>query len=442
LLILNGALYKSLGARTVIQSKMTGVPVKADDTPLKAKKPWFGRRIISSLQYRNYRLLWYGSVSEHFGQHMETMAMAWLLKELTGSPYYLGLFGVCRVAPLFFFALIGGVVADRVDRRKLLMSCFMASAFISLALLILIRSGVIAPWHILVAAALGAAITGFNHPARGAIIPNVTPKNELMNAIALDTISVRTASVVAAPIAGLLITLFGTTPLFGARAAGMVLAYQWLRMVKVPPTPEGGKKKAPWKSLTEGLRYTKTNGLVMALVCLFALREFQNEMIQVFLPFFADDILNSGAMGFGYLNGANGVGALIGLFGIASLGNFRYKGWLIIGFGASAGLMLIAFSLSNWLILSVVLLAASGCAATVFENVNRTVLQQTIPDEFRGRVMSLREAVRGLFGPWVAYGLGLGGEYIGVAATGALLGALFVAIICFVAVMLPALRKQ
>ncbi|MCJ7538663.1 MAG: MFS transporter, partial [Desulfobacterales bacterium] len=187
--------------------------------------------------------------------------------------------------------------------------------------------------------------------------------------------------------------------------------------------------------------YTVANGLVMVLVCLFALREFQSEMTQVFLPFFADDILGSGAMGFGYLNGANGVGALIGLFGIASLGNFRYKGWLIIGAGVGAGFMLIAFALSHWLILSVVLLAASGCFATVFENVNRTVLQQTIPDELRGRVMSLREAVRGLFGPWVAYGLGLGGEYIGVATTGALFGVLFVAIICFVALMLPAFRK-
>lgn len=415
--------------------------MEADDTQVKVKKLWFGRRIFSSLKYRDYRLIWFGSISEHFGQHMETMAMAWLLKELTGSPYYLGLLGVCRVAPLFFFALVGGVVTDRVDRRKLLMSCFLASTFISVVLLILIRSGVVAPWHILVAAALGAVITGFNHPARGAIIPNVTPKNELMNAIALDTISVRTASVVAAPIAGLLITLFGTTPLFGARAVGMVLAYQWLRMAKVPPTPESGKKKAAWRSLTEGLRYTVANGLIMALVCMFALREFQSEMTQVFLPFFADDILGSGAMGFGYLNGANGVGALIGLFGIASLGNFRYKGWLIIGAGASAGLMLIAFALSHWLILSVVLLAASGCFATVFENVNRTVLQQTIPDEVRGRVMSLREAVRGLFGPWVAYGLGLGGEYIGVATTGALFGVLFVAIICFVALMLPAFRK-
>jgi len=415
--------------------------VKVDDTEIKVKKPRFGRRVFSSLKYRDYRLIWLGSIAEHFGQHMETMAMAWLLKELTDSPYYLGLFGVCRVAPLFIFALVGGVVTDRVDRRKLLMNCFLASTCISVVLLILARSGFVAPWHVLVAAAMGAMVTGFNHPARGAIIPNVTPKDELMNAIALDTISVRAASVVAAPIAGLLITFFGTTPLFGARAVGMVLAYQWLRMSNVPPTPGGGKKKAAWMSLTEGLRYTAANGVVMAMVCLFALREFQSEMTQVFLPFFADDILGSGAMGFGYLNGANGVGALLGLFGIASLGNFKYKGWLVIGAGVSAGLLLTAFALSQWLILSVILLAASGCAVTVFENVNRTVLQQTIPDEVRGRVMSLREAVRGLFGPWVAYGLGLGGEYLGVAITGALLGMFFVAIICFVALMIPAFRK-
>ncbi len=401
----------------------------------------FWQRTFSSLRYRNYRLVWLGSCTEHMGQHMETMAVAWLMKELTGSPYYLGLLAVCKVAPLIPFALLGGVATDRVDRRKLLMICLLGGAFISIALLVLVRAGSIAPWHLLVATALGAVLTGFNHPARAAIVPNLTPKEEWMNAIALDTVSVRTANIVTSPIAGYLIFGFGTIVLFGARALGMALAVVWLLMAKVPPTPMAAKKHGAWSNLSKGLIYAATNGLILSLILVFALREFQTEMTSVFLPFFADDILRSGATGFGYLNMANAMGALVGLFGIATLGNFKYKGWLIIGAGISTGLFLSAFPLSPWLILSLLLLFGVNVFGTVFENVSRTALQTIVPDEMRGRVNSIRECVRGLFGTWVAYALGLGGEYLGVVTASLLLGVFIIVSVCFMALFIPSFRK-
>jgi len=413
--------------------------MKQDNVKPKSLRFW--QRTFSSLQYRDYRLIWLGSCTEHMGQHMETMAMAWLMKELTESPYYLGLLAVCRVAPLLLFALVGGVVTDRVDRRKLLIGCLVGGAVVSLALLALVRTGAIAPWHLLVAGALGAVLTGFNHPARAAIIPNVTPKEEWMNAIALDTISVRTATILAAPLAGYLISLFGTTPLFGARALGMALAVQWLLMARVPPTPTSTKKQAPWRNLGEGLKYAVASAVVTSLIVMFALREFQTEMSHVFLPFFADNILHSGALGFGYLNTAQGVGALAGLLGIATLGNFKHKGWLITIASILTGFFLTAFALSQWLILSALLLIIANGLGTVYENVSRTALQTLVPDEMRGRVMSLREAVRGLFGPWVAYGLGVGGEYLGVVTAALLLGLFFTAFTSALAFFLPSFRK-
>lgn len=144
----------------------------------------FWSRTFSSLQHRDYRLYWYGSCTEHIGQQMETMASAWLMMELTHSPFYLGLLTFCKIAPLFVFALVGGVVADRWDRRKLLVASFWASAIVSTALLILARAGLIVPWHLLLAAALTSGIVGINHPARDALIPHLTPKHEWMNAIA------------------------------------------------------------------------------------------------------------------------------------------------------------------------------------------------------------------------------------------------------------------
>ncbi len=367
--------------------------------------------------------------------------MAWLMKKLTESPYYLGLLAVCRAAPLLLFALVGGVVTDRVDRRKLLISCLLGGAVISVALFTLVRAGAIAPWHLLVAAGLGAILQGFNHPARAAIIPNVVPKEDLMNAIALDSISVRAATPIAAPIAGFVISLFGTAPLFGARAVGMVLATLWLGVARVPATPAGARKQAPWRNLGEGLKYAATSSLVMVLLIVFALREFEFDMSQVFLPFFADDILGSGALGFGYLSSASGVGALVALFSVATLGNFKHKGWLIAIAGILAGLFLSAFALSRWLILSMVFLMVASSFSTAFENVSRTALQTIIPDEIRGRVMSLREAVRGLFGPWIAYGLGLGGEYLGVTFAALLIGLFLIACFSLLTLIVPSLRK-
>jgi MFS family permease len=411
-------------------------PPKTQSTP-----PTFWSRTFSSLKYRNFRLVWLGSCTEHIGQQMETLASAWLMKELTQSPYYLGLLALCRVTPLFFFALVGGVVADRFDRRKLLLACFMASAAVSLVLLVLARTGSIVPWHLLVAAVVTSANIGFNHPARDALIPNLTPKHEWMNAIALDTISVRTAAILSAPLAGGFIDTFGTAPLFGVRSLGMLLASWWLIKVKVPPTPVSPGSQGTWDRLRSGLKYSLTSGLIMALLMVFALREFQQEMSVVFLPFFADNILHSGPLGYGYLNMAQGIGGVVGLFGIATLGNFKYKGWLITATGILTGLFLVGFSLSHVLILSFALLIVANGFGTAFENVARTAVQNIVPNEMRGRVMSMREVVRGFFGTWVAYGLGLGGEYLGVVTASMSLGLFIIICVILIFSLVPSFRK-
>ena len=405
-------------------------------------KPWqFWRRTFSSLKYRNYRLVWLGSCTEHMGEQIEIMAIAWLMKELTESPFYLGLLAVFRVGPMVFSALAGGVMTDRFDRRRILIYCLAAGGLISLVLLVLVRTGVVAPWHLLVATALGGILIGFNHPARFAIIPNLTPKEEWMNAIALDTVSVRTAMVIVAPLTGYLIAWFGTTPLFGARALGMGIAILWLLMAQIPPTPPGAKKAKAWLNFTGGIKYAVGSVLILSLVLVFALCEFQRETSSVFLPFFADDILKSGAEGFGYLTTAQSAGALIGLFGVSSLGNFKYKGWLILLAGIVPGVFLTVFPLSNRLILSFVLLLGASLFGTVFENVSRTALQTIVPDEMRGRMMSLREVVRGLFGTWVAYGLGVGGENLGVVVTAVLFGLFITAVVFAMAIFIPSFRK-
>jgi Na+/melibiose symporter-like transporter len=273
------------------------------------------------------------------------------------------------------------------------------------------------------------------------MIPNLTPKHEWMNSIALDTISVRAASILSAPLAGSFIAFFGTAPLFGISTVGLLMAFFWLMRIHVPANNAVAKKHGSWQNLSRGLKYVATNGLILCLVLVFALREFQHEMSSTFLPFFADSILNSGPTGFGYLNMAQGIGGAVGLFGIATLGNFKYKGRLIIFSGILVGLLLVAFSLSQVLFLSFLLLTAANGFGTVFENVGRTALQSIVPDEMRGRVMSLREVIRGAVGSFVSYGLGLGGEYLGVVPTSMFLGIFIMLCVFSMYWLLPSFRK-
>lgn len=375
------------------------------------------------------------------GLHMETIAIAWLMKELTESPYYLGLLAVCKVAPLIPFAIVGGAVTDKVDRRRLLIVCLVGEGLISVSLFVLAHSGAIVPWHLLFAAALSSVLTGFNHPSRAAIIPNLTPKNEWMNAIALDTVSVRTAFIIVAPISGYLISWYGTSILFGTRAIGMTVAVWWLLMAEIPLNVISSKQKGIFHNLGNGLKFAFANSLIISLVLVFALREFQVETTNVFLPFFADDILRSGASGYGYLNLAQNLGGVCGLFGIITLGNFKYKGWLIICAGLATGLFISIFSISQWLILSFILLLTFSGLGTVFENVSRVALQSIIPDEMRGRIMSLREVMRGIFGSLASYGLGLGGEYFGILIVSLLFGIFIIGFVLTLAIFFPSFRN-
>ncbi|MDP2729406.1 MAG: MFS transporter [Dehalococcoidales bacterium] len=401
----------------------------------------FWRRTFSSLKHRNFRLLWLGSVTEHAGERLEMMALSWLMMRLTERPLYLGLMSVSRSAATILFSLVGGVVADRVDRRNLLIVALLGNALISIVLVFLDYTKLVAPWHLFLAAALTSVLMGFNHPARATIVPNVVPREELTNAIALDTASVRLAGPIVPLIGGYLIAQFGTVALFAIRAVGALLAIGWLVMVRVPATPPDARRQSPWQSLWGGLKYAAATGLVLTLLVLLAMRQLEQQVFSVFLPFFATDVLHAGAVGFGYLNSASAIGSLLALLVVASLGNFKYKGRLIVAAGILIGLFLSGFGLSQGLILSLILLAAVSFFATTLDNVSQAVLQTIISDEFRGRVMSLRGVMRGVFGIGAAYLLGVGGEYLGIGTATVIFGLFFITIVTLVAFSLPSLRR-
>ncbi|MFC1968123.1 MFS transporter [Chloroflexota bacterium] len=395
---------------------------------------------FAALKYRNYSLVWLSSWLEHGGQFMETAALLWLVNEMTGSPFLLTLVGFCRLIPMVFISFIGGIVADRVDRRNLLTLSLLGVILLSLSLAILVHTGLVTMTHIIILALLSGVVTSFNHPARQSIMPNLVPKESLMNAITLDSGSVTISRLIGMPIAGYIILMAGVTPVFGLRAAGALLAIVCLLLARIPPTPPHARKESPWRNLAEGLSYLRGSTIILPLASLFLLPIFSMQSYTNLLPIFAVDVLKIDASGYGLLQGAPGLGALIAIIVIASLRGFRHKGLLLLSVGMVLGLALIAFSGSEWLALSLALLVIVGCMNGAFMALNTTLIQSAISDEVRGRVMSLREVARGL-GPVGALLIGAIAEHSGAPFAVAIVGGICLAVCLVLIILMPRVRK-
>jgi len=396
--------------------------------------------MLTSLHYRNFRLVWLGSLTEHFGEFMEIAAILWLVNEMTHSPLMLTIVGSCRFISMIPFAIVGGVVADRVNRRSLLIAALLGSSLLSVCLAMLAVTGVIAIWHLIVISLLGGVAMSFNHPARQAIVPNVVKREHLLNAISLDTLSVQAARMVGMLIAGYLIAIVGAWPIFIIRALGCLVAILWLSFARVPPTPPTTRELAPWHNLAEGFHYLRGNTIILALIVLYLIPWLTMNTYTNFLPVFANDILRVGAVGYGYLQAAPGLGAIASLIGLTLLTYYKRKFMLLAGFGIILGIGILGFSASPWFILSLLLLVVIGGTQNAFVAVNTTLIQDIVPDKMRGRIISWREVAFGL-GPTGSILFGAIARYTGVPFSLGLLGGICL-IISLLLILLLSVRRR
>jgi len=371
--------------------------------------PFLARTFTSLTLYRDFRLLWMGSWTEHMGEWMETTALLWLIHQMTHSPIMGTLMVTLRFLPLVVFAYIGGIVADRVDRRLLLMNALAAGAALSVALAAIVHLGVAQPWHLLLYSVMTGIITGFNHPARNALVPNLVQKVHYMNAITLDNATVMSSRMLGAPLAGLIIGLVGTTPVLGLRAVGALGAVMWLRQIPSPAV-RSSAKKTPFTDFSEGIRYVGKHRSILTQVLLYLLPMFVTNSYTGLLPYVATDLLHVGSGGYGVLQAAPGAGAVIAIMVLASLLNLSRKRLVLLWAGIAQGVFLIFLAVSPLYLLSVLLLVLIGGTNTTFMTLNNTLIQEMLPDNVRGRVMSLRE---------VAFGLGPAGSLLSGAIAGA-----------------------
>jgi MFS family permease len=301
------------------------------------------------------------------------------------------------------FAFIGGIVADRINRRILLMYSLGAAALFSLILAVFVHFNMITPWLLLLYSALTAIVTSFNHPARSTLLPNLVKREHYLNAMTMDNVSVTGSRILGASLAGIIVNFAGTTPVLGVRAAGAILSLVWIYMLKAPETPGAAKKNSPWNNLKEGLQYVGKHKQVLTQVLLYLLPIFVSNSYIGLLPYFATDVIDIGPSLYGFLAAASGLGAILVTFVLANIKNIDRYGWMLFVCGIIQGALLMVFAFSANYLLAFFILMLLGAAGTFFMTVNNTIIQQLITDQVRGRVMSLRE---------VSFGLGPAGSLI------------------------------
>ena len=387
---------------------------------------------FAALQYRNFTLLWTGLIVSNVGTWMQNVAQGWLVLQLTNSPLWLGLLGLSFALPMIVLPLVGGAVTDRVHRIRLLyitQTGLMLNAF---ALALLTWLGVVNVWHILATSFIGAALLAFDNPARQALLPELVPPRDLLNALSLNSATYNGAALIGPAIAGALLAPLGAGSLFflnGVSYLAVLFALMAMRDVR---THSGGKRVSLGEAMLTGLAYAWRTRRILALLVLSALAAFFGRSYQIFLPIFARDIWHSGPEGYGLLLSAAGGGALVGAFGLAAIRQLKRQGAVMIVSGLLFSVSIIAFAVSPSLVIGIVLLFIGGGLSTVFGTIIATFVQVATPNELRGRVMSLYAVTLIGLPSLGALGSGASAELLG-GITGApravLIGAMILSVI-------------
>lgn len=348
---------------------------------------------FAALRHRGFRLLWFATLLSSTARWADMVVIGWLTLELTNSPFWVGIVAGSKMAG-YFAAPFMGVIADRVDRRLLMIVAAVVNLGVSVVMLLLFALDSLALWHVISLAFVSSLTWSLDHPTRQALMPDLVNKEDLTNAIALNAVAVEITVVVGPALGGLLIPVFGMVGAYALIAAIYVVDLGVLFMLKPVKHSVPHAKESPGRSMVEGLKYVRGNHTVLALLAVACMLNLLAAPYRyAFLPVFARDILNTGPAGYGMLTAAAGVGALAAGLWVVSLGNIEGKGRILIlnCFAWSVALLLVA--LSTWYYASVALVFVAGLAQAVCWTFIATLILEHTAQSMRGRVMGLRAGV-------------------------------------------------
>ena len=346
------------------------------------------RRTFSALKHRNFRLYWFGQMVSLSGSWIQILAQGWLVLKLTNSPLYLGLVHAAASLPLLLLSMWGGVLADRFDKRKILLLTQFASMLLAFVLGALVSLQQVQLWHVFLIAFLLGTVNSIDAPTRQSYIVELVGKEDLTNAIALNSAVFNGARIVGPAIAGFLISKAGLGFCFYLNGISFLAVLWGLWLIDLAPLKHL-ELMSPVKNLILGLRYIRHTPCVLSLILLIAVSSIFGMAYMVLMPVFARDILKVGASGLGFLMSATGLGALIGALTLAYLGNFSSKSNFLLATCGLFSLAVFAFSLCRSYPFSLFIMAVAGWSLVSFTAATNTLLQSIVPHELRGRVMSV-----------------------------------------------------
>jgi len=356
------------------------------------------RRMLAAFTYRDFRVQWIGACTSSIGTWMQIVAQNWLIVSLTNaSPFFLGLDAFLQQLPIILFSLIGGVFADRYDRRRTLIASQLVQMSTSGTLALLMYLHAVQIWHVLILSFITGCAQSFGGPAYQSLIPSLVDKKDLPNAVALNSIQFNVARVLGPMAFAATLALFNAIGYSEPQAMNacfllnslsflvVINTLMMLRVKHIPPATSGRMRE----ELKSGLSYVKHHGSLASLIVLAATTTFLGFALLTFLPIFAKQIFHEGAATFSHLMAFSGAGSIVGALIVAWLGKFHKMGWTALIVQAIYGVLIIAFALSRILWISDILLFLTGAALMVVFSTITSLVQLIAPNEMRGRVMSI-----------------------------------------------------
>ncbi len=403
-----------------------------------------GRRwpaALRALRHRDFRIFWIGLLVSVAGTWMQNAAQAWLVYDLTDSSLSLGLVGACGTVPLLLFSLPAGVVADRLAKRNILLVTQSLAMLQAFALAALVYSGKTQVWHVMVLASLLGTVNAFDMPTRQAMVMELAGKDDLLNAVSLNSSAFNTGRIIGPALGGILIDAVGMGACFfinGITFAALLLA---LALIEAKPAQEN-KKAAMVSQIADGITWARRQPIVWALLLMIAVVSIFGMSYATLLPVFAKDVFHTGSKGYGFLMSSYAVGALASAICLTALGHRWNLGRPLTAGSLLFPIALLAVAVSPTYGTAMVGLFLTGLGMMLFNAVSNTILQKTPPDELRGRIMSIRALVFAGLAPLGSLQIGAVSEWLGPRFAVGLGGAICLLAAAIAWKTVPGLRRS
>lgn len=427
---------------TAIQEGLGRGARPAPAKPHEAVLGW--RKTFAALRIRNYRWLWFGLLLYFMAMQMSMIARSYLAYDITGKATALGIVSVAWGLPMLACSLIGGVVADRVEKRNLLLVTQTCITFFYLVMAVLVQTGVIEIWHLVVIGVFQGTVWAFNMPARQALIPELVGRDEaLMNALALNTGAMNATRVVAPALAGALIAVpwFGMTGVFYIVVALDTAVLFTLSRLPLTGAAAGGERRPMWEDMAVGLKYILRHWALVALMLMAFGVVLLGMSYYVLLPVFASEkVYDVGSFGFGMMSTFVGVGAIVGSLLMAYISDYPHRATLQLFLGVGFGIALFLFGMAPTFFLALAALSFMGFMSTSYMTLNNTLIFAHTDREFTGRVMSVYMLTWSLQ-PMALLPISGAADLVGARPVVVVLGTVLATLVAAVAMLYPGYRR-